>query len=459
MSKKKRTRKKPKQNKDAKVVPIRDGLTSLYNAMGTGGLANPYTGMGGPNTKSAGNYFTRSVLNEYEQWEAAYESNWIARRVVDVLADDCTSNWRTIKTEHAEEIHREENKLGVQSSVNEAERWSNLYGGAGVLMLTGQDLSKPLNLEKIKKGDLERLVVVDRWSLAPGEYNLYNILDASFLRPEFYTLAYASSSPRIHYSHFALFYGDPLPIRLLQQTNGWGDSILRRGIDQIKQLLASINGIAELMQEANVDLLRMAGFNTGITSEQEGNILKRIELFRQAKSNFKISAMDSDDEYVRNTLNLAGVDSSIQMLMTQVCGAYSIPMTRLFGTSARGMNATGEGDRRDYYDMISSKQRGAIAKSMESLDQVLVRSATGSFPDSFDYTWNPLEANDDEKVSNAEHLRAQKHVLLYQADLISKYAVQKELQASEEYQINDKDIEEQESLEDTELFSETSDPG
>jgi phage-related protein (TIGR01555 family) len=443
---------KKKKTQSAKVVPIRDGLNSFYNALGTAGLANPYTGMGGPDTKTAGNYFVRTHLNDYEQWEAAYQSNWIARRVVDVVADDATSNWRTIKSENGEEVHRVENEIGLQHSTNEAIRWARLYGGSAILMLTGQDLTKPLNPEKIKKGDLERLVVLDRWAMSSGSYNLSNILSPSFLRPEFYTLAYASSSPTIHHSHFALFYGDPLPIRLLQETQGWGDSILRKGIDQIKQLQAAVNGIAELMQEANVDTIKMAGFAEGITSGEEVAILKRIELQRLGKSNYKISVIDAEDEYIRNTLNLSGVDSSIYMLMTQVCGSYHTPMTKMFGTSARGMNATGEGDDNNYNYMVTSYQNGPLSSSMNIIDEVLVRSALGSMPEDFDYEWNPLRDSDAQNEAQAELLRAKKHVLLKESGLVSTPQIQKELQSNEEYQFDDEDIEELESRQEPDMF-------
>ena len=114
-----------------------------------------------------------------------------------------------------------------------------------------------------------------------------------------------------------------------------------------------------------------------LASDQEEAVTRRFEMFRVGKSNFKTGVLDSSDEYTRNTLSLSGVDSSIETLMTMVSGSYSIPITRLFGTSAKGMNATGENDQKDYDDFIESIQQGTVASSMKHLDQVLVRSALG----------------------------------------------------------------------------------
>lgn len=65
-------------------------------------------------------------------------------------------------------------------------------------------------------------------------------------------------------------------------------------------------------------------------------------------------------------------------------------MTRLFGRSPAGMNATGESDLTNYYDMVASIQKTDVSRSMYTLDEVLIRSALGSRPDDLFMTWRPL---------------------------------------------------------------------
>jgi hypothetical protein len=72
-----------------------------------------------------------------------------------------------------------------------------------------------------------------------------------------------------------------------------------------------------------------------------------------------------------------------------VCGAADVPATRLIGQAPQGMNATGDSDTRNYYDMLASDQKAMTAETAP-LDTALIRSATGNRDKSIHYTWNPL---------------------------------------------------------------------
>jgi hypothetical protein len=65
-------------------------------------------------------------------------------------------------------------------------------------------------------------------------------------------------------------------------------------------------------------------------------------------------------------------------------------MTRLFGMSPGGLNASGESDLRNYYDRVSSSQTLEMQPAMMLLDECLIRSATGQRDPKIHYVWNPL---------------------------------------------------------------------
>ena len=126
------------------------------------GLANVVSGLGMSSSKRSHNQFAYDLLNSFAELDAAYQTNWIARGIVDIPAGDMTREWRTIKSDKSEEIQQEEKRIGLQLASAEAFSWARLFGGAGILMLTNQDLGKPLDITKIKKGDF-----VDRVTLEP----------------------------------------------------------------------------------------------------------------------------------------------------------------------------------------------------------------------------------------------------------------------------------------------------
>ncbi len=414
------------------------------------GLVNVVSGLGTAKSKRQHNVWAFDLLNNFADLDAAYQSNWIARKIVNVRAEDMTRNWRRIKSEGAEDVASLEQALCLPIVVQEAQQWARLYGGAGVLMLTGQDLTKPLKVNRIKKGDLQRLLVFDRWDMSAQTLNTWDVLAANYLKPEFYTIR--GGSMQVHWTHFARFNGEQLPRRWMEQTQGWGDSVLRKCIEEISDMVAAKGGIAELMQEANIDVINREGLNDELSSDQDQAIVDRYTLFSQMKSVFNMALLDGDEKLDRQTLNLSGVAPILEQFMTWISGCADTPVTRMFGTSAKGMNATGEGDDKNYNNSIKADQTTKLTEPMRTIDEVLVRSALGHFPDGYDYVWNPLSLPNDLEEAQAEQLRSQKNIAYIEAGVITKSQVQRELQADEEYQFQEHAIDELEELEYASLF-------
>lgn len=409
------------------------------------GLVNVVSGLGTHKAKRSHNFFSYATLQNWQQMDAAYQTNWLARAIVDIPAEDMCREWRIIKSQDADAIRIEEDRLMVPMHVQEAATWGGLYGGAGILMLTGQDLQKPLRMEKVRKGDLQRLVVFDRYDMSAMTMNTYDVLAQNYLAPEFYTIT--GGGQQIHWSHFARFNGVRLPRRQMLQTQGWGDSELRKCLDDIMDMVASKDGIAELMQEANIDIIKREGLADELATDQDNAITQRYALFSQMKSVVQMALLDGDETYDRKTLDLGGVAPVIELFMTWISGAANIPLTRLFGTSAKGLNATGEGDLKNYFNSIRSKQLVRLDPGMRALDEVLVRSALGYWPDDYNYVWAPLAQPDEVQLATAAKTRAETDILYLGEGIIRPSQIQRNLQSSEQYQFEDEDIEAQEAAE------------
>lgn len=409
------------------------------------GLQNVVSGLGTLGAKRSHNTFQYAQLNNWQALDAAYQSNWLARQIVSIPSEDMCREWRTIKSADADTIRAEEDRLQLPMFTQEAVDWSRLYGGSGILMLTGQDLSQPLNVNRIRKGDLQRLVVFDRYDMQALTMNVSDILASNYLLPEYYVIT--GGKQQIHWSHFARFNGARLPRRQMAITQGWGDSELRKCLDDIMDIVASKDGIAELMQEANVDVIRREGLTDELASDQDAFITARYALFSQMKSVVQLALLDKEEEYDRKTLNLSGVAPIIETFMTWISGAADIPVTRLFGTSAKGLNATGEGDLKNYYNSIRSKQLIQIDPGLRTLDEVLVRSALGYWPDDFNYVWNPLAQPDEGQIAQAAKTRMETDMGYLAEGIVRPSQIMRNLQSSEQYQYAQGDIEEQEAAE------------
>lgn len=421
----------------------RANITNVRAAMD--GLQNVMSGLGTDKMKRSYNRFVYSAFNDLASLDAAYQTNWIARKIVDIPAEDMTREWRTIKCKDADRIRIEEDRFMLPVITNEAVSWARLYGGGGILMLTDQDFEKPLNINAVKKGGLKRLIVLDRYDMQAITLNTWDILAENYLMPEFYNIR--GGQQRIHWSHFARFPGAKLPLRQRAQTQGWGDSELRKCMDDVMDMVAAKDGISELMQECNIDSIKREKLSEELSSDQDDMIIKRYQLFSLMKSVANLALLDGDETLERNTLNLSGVAPIIQQFMIWICGAADIPVTRFFGQAASGLNATGEGDERNYYNKIRSSQLTQIDPGMRSLDEVMVRSALGYWPDDFNYEWNPLRQLSEAEMATAAKTRADKHQILVDMNAVRVSQVMRVLQADEEYDISDEDIEAQERAE------------
>jgi phage-related protein (TIGR01555 family) len=140
------------------VTNIRD---SLYNLI---------TGLGTPKDPTTASTYHLSLLNRNDL-ENAYRSDWIARRIVDAPAEDATREWRAWQAsqDQIQVIEDEEKKHDLQRKLRLALIRSRLYGGAALVMGVNQGNSdEELVLENVQEGDLEFVVVLNRYELMAG---------------------------------------------------------------------------------------------------------------------------------------------------------------------------------------------------------------------------------------------------------------------------------------------------
>ena len=109
-----------------------------------------------------------------------------------------------------------------------------------------------------------------------------------------------------------------------------------------------------------------------------------------------------------------------------------IPVTKLFGRSPAGMNATGESDMQNYYDAIEEKQESALRPAIEKLLPVLCVSALGYVPDDLDFAFNPIRRPSEEERKTLAKQTADAVIAVYNSGLISDRTALRELKQSSE---------------------------
>ncbi|QDP60544.1 MAG: hypothetical protein Unbinned338contig1000_37 [Prokaryotic dsDNA virus sp.] len=372
------------------------------------GLRNIVANLGTERDKASQSHYVLQMPSDAEL-SAAYRTSATARKVVDMPAEDMAREWREWQgnSDQIELIEAEEKRLGIQGKVMQAKIKARLFGGAAIYIGTGeQNGALPLNVRAIKKGGVKYLTVIPRTDLNAGEIETDPRLPGYGL-PRFYTIGV--SQDRIHPSRLVLMRGEELPDdNMAGVQQGWGDSSLASCFTHVTNLDAVVANVVSLTYEANVDVVGIKGFNDGLKSfgeEYEKTAIQRASLQARGKGINGMLMIDADDTYNRKSASFATLPDLMDRFMQLVSAASSIPVTRLFGISPGGMNATGESDEKVYTDRIKSMQTLELEPALSVLDECLIQSALGSRPAEIFYNWRPLYVPSfKERSENAERM-------------------------------------------------------
>lgn len=398
------------------VVPFNDGA-----------LANIMTGRGTSVDKSSHNFWHFNPMPA-GQIAAAYRGSWLMRKVIDIPAQDMTRAGRDWDANEAdiEKVEAEEVRLGLWAKLLEAVTLGRLGGGA-IVMGLGDDASQPLPAN-IRPGGLQYLTVLSRWQLTLADMDT-DPASPLFGQPAYFMLAGTRSQTIIHPSRVICFKGQSVPS--IQNApwadTFWGDSIVQGVNEAVSNALTASGGFAALIDEAKLDIYKFDQLIETLAREGgQAMIEQRIGLTNTGKSTHRAIALDKEDEWDQRQVTWAGMPDVIKTYYSIVAGAADIPATRLLGKSADGLNATGEGDERNYNAMIAAKQEMDLRPNLFALDAVLLPSA-GVKPGAV-WKFSPLGTLSEKDEADIENKEADTVSKLVVTGLIPETAMAKVVQ-------------------------------
>jgi phage-related protein (TIGR01555 family) len=396
-------------NSPSLVTRIRDGMANLVSSVGTG------------KDKASQWSYTYTPI-PLDQLEAAYATDWLARKIVNIPPKDMTREWRTWQADQAEDLYKTEEQFKVRTKVRKALTWARLYGGSAILIGDGsKELREPLDVTKIAQGGLTYLHVFSCFHLAVEDDDwIRDIADPDYGKPLYYRVvgitggggtSFTSNMDdiTIHRSRFVFFEGEEAPYAIgLTNTEGWGLSIFESIIQEITHVNSSAANAAALMEEAKVDVIKVPDLHKYFADkESERRLTARFAYANTLKSTINTLLLGGGEEFDRKQTTFAGITDIIHANLEIASGAADIPLTRLLGQSPAGMNSTGESDTRNYYDMLRSHQNTDLRESLTRLDDALIQHTFGTRPDGIAYEWAPLWQMSPDEASKVDLANAQ----------------------------------------------------
>lgn len=405
---------------------IEDGLENLVASLGAG-----------QDKRQFSKFVNKKMLSmdgNQVELDAMYRTDWLCGKVVDIVPNDMTREWRSfdsddIDPDTVEDLENEEKRLHLVHKFNSADKWARLYGTGFIVMNIddGQTPDQPLNIDAVKEGGLKWINAIDRHRVSRDQVvPIADPLDAAFGFPELYR--FNETSVTIHHSRVLRFDGIMLPFDEFRRNNYWGMSVLERLYDAVIDFNTTTRSTSSMVYEATVDVVKVKGLMAYLqTSEGEKNIRKRFSLASMLKSINNMLLLDSEEDYEKKTQSFSGLGDLIMKYAELLSAATDIPATRLLGSSASGLNATGEGDLKNYYDMIASKQTFDYSPKLDYFDQIMAKSLGLSDDTDLSYEWNSLFQMTDKETADMEFVNAQRDAIYIDRGVVPEEAVAKEL--------------------------------
>ena len=417
-------------------VRVSDGFVNMAANLGVAGR-----------DKAASSGFVYIPIQHYELINA-YRQSWLAQKMIDIVPEDATRNWRQWQADAdaVTALEKLEKKHKLKQKYKDALRLSRLTGGAALYYsIRGQLPSEPLDLDRIRPGDLQNVVLFSRYNLQCNRVVL-KLDDPRFGEPEMFQLSgIGTAATEIHPSRLAIFNGANVPGTVGTAWN-WGDPLLQAVFETVKQTEAFPANVVSLLYEANIDILTIPNLmetmsDPGGPGELPGDIRMAtyLKLVAQIKGNNGMLILEGGDqsdgmggtgktEFERKAISFAGISDLWDKIMQVATAAADVPMTRLWGRSPGGMNATGESDNINYYQNVNSLQSNEIEECTSNLEEVLIRDAMGGErnPD-IHYTWKPLyeessQSRVDRGTKTVEMIAKLKDTELFPEDTLQSIA-------------------------------------
>lgn len=450
MSKRKRRR---TLDKAPEPQPIRSRALDAFSNV----LAR--LGAGTPNLLEGTEYSLQRMSRDFNTLNALYRESWIVRRIIDVIPADMLKNWITITSGLDPDVEKRLSltlrRTQLIDKLKRGMQWGRLYGGAlGVMLVKhqGYDLSQALQLDWIMPGDFAGLLIFDRWNgVNPSSELIEDISDPDYGYPKYYTVTdpAGGGSVKIHHSRVIRFTGNTLPFWEEIAEMQWGASVVESIFDELRKRDNVSWNIAQLTFMANIRVLKMQDLGqllAATDNESQAELLRTLEAQNMLLNNMGMQVMDAADGLETHQYTFGGLADCYKQFIMDISGAAEIPVTRLFGRSPSGLNATGESDLQNYYDMIAEKQESYLRPILNKVLPPFIISTLGSLPDDFDFEFDPVAEPSDKERADLAKCGTDNVVAAYNAGLISQRTALKELKQQSERtgvwtNITDEDIE------------------
>ena len=400
------------------------------------------------------NFNTYAKINKtlLNSWFMGYQEysllsqNGIIQNIIQTYAQESVREWVEIKSISKDKLKDNSDKirkindrfkqLGVREKFRHAMEQTIMFGGCKIYpKLKGDDsteggneLEMPFYKEKMGKGDLLYLKVIEPSYATPLEFNASDPLKEDYYIPKNYTIL----TTIVHQSRLCHFVYNEVPTLLkpVYWFNGYPlvqlclDYIM--GFESVRQNVVGVTGRYNInVFKTNMNALLYEG------ATFEDSTYKRLQIAQQLQSNFSIFAMNNDpnnpEEWQQFNMSITGLDTLLNQNAELVCAVARIPAIKLFGTSPKGFNSTGENEVRIFYDLIGSMQNSILLPNLQHVFELVQIDVFGEIDPDLIIEFKPLWSESSTEKADIQVKKSQVNMAYFGGGILTAEEVRQSL--------------------------------
>lgn len=428
-------RKKRRVQNIANSVPsiIEDNTPVVMNA-GIGGGINPIgfpfnqgTGWGAQISQPTTEFVQLRwflVSNMRQLLSELYVEIGLVQTITDVPVDDALRGGVEIKSKQLSEDQIAQLLISLDrdddlNTAGQAAKWNRLFGGAGILILTDQDPEEPIEISEIGPDTPLEFRAVDMWELFWDKQNSEGY-DPAIQSEDFDFYNYYGET--VHKSRVMRLKGLSAPSFIRPRLRGWGFSVVEALVRSLNQYLKAQALSFEVLDEFKVDVYKIKNLvNTLLSPQASQKVNERIQQTNYNKNYQNAIVMDSEDDWDHKQLSFAGLAEAMEGIRIQVASDMRMPLIKLFGVAASGLNASDESGIEVYNSMVESQVRNKIKYDILRMCEIKCQKLFGFVPDDISLAFKPLRVMSAEQEEN---VKTQKFNRLTQASTAGQITTQ-----------------------------------
>ncbi len=303
---------------------------------------------------------------------ALWMSDGIVRRIINSIAEDMFREWGYFQndpTDYFDEgiMQNTCTMLNARAKFQEAKIAARSTGGALIFVgVSGAGAPQSeLNPARIKTFDFLKVFDLGNinttssiWDTNPNSPTFGQIL----LYKVKVKVGSTTVDLDLHASRCLPFFGATVPPSLTGTADDvaasyWGIPEMQHIYDDLKDFRSVFANVSNIMSELVIGKYTITNLEQILASPDAPALLKvRLNAMSDSKSLINAVLLGEGESYERDNISLSSVPETMDRYMIVLSGVSGYPVTKLFGRSAAGLNATGDGDKDNYYDRVKSEQ-------------------------------------------------------------------------------------------------------